>query len=777
MNRSLPVGLHAVVLACAVALGAAHGAGAPAARAQAEAAASVVRGVEIRGLNRVDRANVRAKIYSQVGQVLDRIRVSEDIKRIYRMGFFEDVDVATVPAADGGVILHYRVKERPTIVAVTYDIRGDELDEEELSEVVNLKRFDILDEGAIKRNLRKIRERYEEDGFYLVDTSYTLEKVSPQGVQVTLKVDEGDPVEVRHVNIVGNIHVPTDEIKGVMMTKEGGYFSFLTQTGKFKEELLDVDSQRVQQFLGTKGFAKARADRPTISLSADRKSLTLTLRVDEGGRFTISKVDVDMLGGEWIIPREELMAMVEVEPGSVFDLMKLSIDAQKIGDAFKDMGYANAGVSFRDNTDDETRRIELTYTIQPGVPVRIRRIEIRGNRVTRDKVIRRELKLAEGDLFSVTSLRRSQMRLQSLGFFERAQIIPKRTEDEGLIDLEIEVKERSTGQFQIGAGFSSAESFMFTANIAKENFMGRGQRIALNAMIGGIRKQFSMNFHEPYFFDTRWDFGINIYNQSIEYPDYSRSQSGGSFSWGYRFTDELLISLAYTLEHINVNIRSTSIPLNIAKRNGLTSSLRATAVYDTRDNRLFPTSGTYTSFSTEYADEWLGSENRFIRLIGSTRFYVPLFWDIVFKTNTTAGYVRALDDNPIPLYQRFQVGGIFTVRGFERNSIGEELYVADHPDSSLRPFDLGGVKKFIFNAELEIPIFKEAGILGVAFFDAGNAWGDHETFNPIDLRTSMGFGFRWHSPVGPLRFEWGFPLAPRKGEDPVVFEFTIGNSF
>jgi outer membrane protein insertion porin family len=596
-------------------------------------------------------------------------------------------------------------------------------------------------------------------------------------VQVTLKVDEGDPVEVRHVNIVGNIHVPTDEIKGVMMTKEGGYFSFLTQTGKFKEELLDVDSQRVQQFLGTKGFAKARADRPTISLSADRKSLTLTLRVDEGGRFTISKVDVDMLGGEWIIPREELMAMVEVEPGSVFDLMKLSIDAQKIGDAFKDMGYANAGVSFRDNTDDETRRIELTYTIQPGVPVRIRRIEIRGNRVTRDKVIRRELKLAEGDLFSVTSLRRSQMRLQSLGFFERAQIIPKRTEDEGLIDLEIEVKERSTGQFQIGAGFSSAESFMFTANIAKENFMGRGQRIALNAMIGGIRKQFSMNFHEPYFFDTRWDFGINIYNQSIEYPDYSRSQSGGSFSWGYRFTDELLISLAYTLEHINVNIRSTSIPLNIAKRNGLTSSLRATAVYDTRDNRLFPTSGTYTSFSTEYADEWLGSENRFIRLIGSTRFYVPLFWDIVFKTNTTAGYVRALDDNPIPLYQRFQVGGIFTVRGFERNSIGEELYVADHPDSSLRPFDLGGVKKFIFNAELEIPIFKEAGILGVAFFDAGNAWGDHETFNPIDLRTSMGFGFRWHSPVGPLRFEWGFPLAPRKGEDPVVFEFTIGNSF
>jgi len=769
--------LDAAGLALCLILGGISAVGVPTAMAQTAPSQAVVRGVEIQGLSRVDRTNVRAKIYSQVGQALDRARISEDVKRVYRMGFFEDVDVATVPGTEGGVILVFRVTERPTVTEITYAIRGDELDEEELGEVVDLKRFDILDEEAIKRNLTKLRERYEEDGFYLVDTGYSVVKTGPQSVGVIFEIDEGDPVEVRHVHIVGNEQVPAEDIKAVMMTKEGGYFSFLTQSGKFKEELLEVDAQRVQQFLGTRGFAKARAERPRISLSTDRRSLTVTVRVSEGRRYAIGALDVDMVDSEWLVPREELVKMIGLETGTLFDLMKISQDAQRIGDVFRDMGYANAGVSFRDVTDDERRVIDLTYTIQPGVPVRVRRIEVRGNRVTQDKVIRRELKLSEGDLFSATAVRRSQQRLYSLGFFEKAQVVPKRTEHEGLIDIDIEVKERSTGQFQVGAGFSSAESFMLTANIAKENFLGRGQRIALNAMLGGVRQIFSLSFHEPYFFDTRWDFGINVYNQSVEYPDYSRRQSGGSFSWGYRFTDELLISLAYTLEHINVRIRGTSIPLKLARPKGLTSSLRATAAYDTRDNRLFPSSGTYTTVSAEYADAWLGSENRFLRLLGSTRFYLPLFWNIVFKTNTTMGYVASLDDTPIPLYERFQVGGIFTVRGFERNSIGEELYIADHPESSLRPFDLGGVKKLVFNAELEIPVFKEAGILGVAFFDAGNAWGDGEAFNPIDLRTSMGFGFRWHSPIGPLRFEWGFPLAPEKGEDPVVFEFTIGNSF
>jgi outer membrane protein insertion porin family len=776
MSSLMPNG-RCVALALALSLSLASGTAVAQTPAAAPVTASVVRGVELQGLIRVDRASVRSKIYSQIGQPLEAARVSEDIKRIYRMGFFDDVTVATSPAADGGVVLVFRLAERPTILEVTYEIRGDELDQETLAEVVNLKRYDILDEEIVKQNLRKIRERYEEDGFYLVDTNYELQPAGPHSVRVVLKVDEGDPVEVRHVHVVGSVQIPADELKAVMMTKEGGYFSFLTQSGTFKEELLGADSQRVQQYLGTKGFAKARAERPRISLSPDRRSLTVTMRVDEGERYTIGTLDVAMIGAEWIVPKEKLLESIGLENGETFDLMKISQDAQKMGDIFRDMGYANAGVSFRDKTDDATRVIDLTYTIQPGVPVRVRRIEVRGNRVTRDKVIRRELKIHEGDLFNATAMRISQQRLYSLGFFEQVQLVPRRTEHEGFIDVDIEVKERSTGQFQVGAGFSSAESFMLTANIAKENFLGRGQRIALNAMLGGVRQIFSLSFHEPYFFNTPWDFSINVYNQAVEYPDYSRRQAGGSFSWGYRFTDELLISLAYTLEHIEVNIRGTSIPLKIARPKGLTSSLRASASYDTRNNRLFPSSGTYTTLSVEYADEWMGSENRFVRLLGSTRFYVPLFWNIVFKTNTTLGYVTSLDGSAIPLYERFQVGGIFTVRGFERNSIGEELYVADHPDSNLRPFDLGGVKKLVFNAELEIPVFKEAGILGVAFFDAGNAWGDNEDFNPIDLRTSLGFGFRWHSPVGPLRFEWGFPLAPGPDEDPVVFEFTIGNSF
>ncbi|MFT7579239.1 MAG: outer membrane protein insertion porin family [Myxococcota bacterium] len=750
----------------------------------------VVRGVEIEGLQRIDRVGVRSKIYTQIGRDLDQSRLSEDIKRIYAMSFFDDIVVRQKPHPDGGITLVFQLVERPTIVSIQLDIDGDAVGKDDVQAVVDLQRFEVLDEAKIRFNLSKIEELYIEEGHFLAETSYTLVPQPSNGVLVTLVVREGRKVEVRHVTIVGNSFISSEEIKGILATREGGYFSFLTQSGQFKREIFEQDVQRISLYYLTKGFVQVRVDDPVVSLSPDKRSMSIAIKVTEGPRFKTGKLDVtevirDPATGkyvplpedDWLIPREQLTRSFSLKPGTWFDYQLLEQDRSRIGARFKDLGYANANVTIDNDVDSEARTFGVNFRVQRGEPVYIRRIEVLGNRSTRDKVIRREMKIAEGELYSSSKIARSRQRIGVLGFFEGVDIDTRPTTRPDQIDLVVKVREKQTGTFQVGAGFSSLESFILTAQIAKENFLGRGQTVSAQLTLSAIRQLYSISFFEPYFLESNWTFAFDLHNFQEEFVDFTRLKTGGNLSFGYRLTDDLSLSLTYTLEDVDATLRRTDIDVKKLRQSGLTSSLRGTISFDTRNNRLFPSEGQWTTGSVEVASSALGSENEYVRLIGQSRWYFPLFWDFVLRINGKAGYVVAPDGATVPLFERFFVGGIFTLRGFERNSIGEKLYLTGSPDGSLDDITIGGDKEFILNAEIEFPIFKEVQIRGVLFFDAGNAWGENESFNPFDLRTSVGFGLRWNSPVGPLRFEWGFPLAPRPGEDPLVFEFTIGNSF
>ncbi len=737
----------------------------------------VVRAIEIEGLQRIDRAGVRSKVYTQIGRPLDQSRLSEDIKRVYAMDFFDDIQVGMKPHPDGGVTLVFRLVERPTIVGIELDVDGDAVDKDEIQKVVDLKKFAILDEAKIRFNLSKIQELYIEEGYFLVDTSYKLGAQPNNGVLITLVVREGRKVEVRHVDIVGNDHVPASELKGIIGTREGGYFSFLTKSGQFKRELFEQDIQRIQLYYLTKGYVQIQVDDPVVTLSPDKRSMSISIQVTEGPRYKAGELDIEMVDGDWLIDKPELMKRLGLAPGAWFDYAMMQQDVQSLAAAYKDRGYANATVSTDHKVDPETLTFGVTFRIQKGDPVFIRRIEVQGNRTTRDKVVRREMKIDEGELYSGAKIRRSRQRIQVLGFFDQVEITERPTASPDQIDLIVKIREKQTGTFQVGAGFSSLESFILTAQIAKDNFLGRGQTLSAQLTLSGIRQLYSISFFEPYLLDTPVTFAFDIFNFQEEFVDFTRLRTGGSLSLGYRLTDDLSLSLTYTLENVDATFRRTNIPIKKLKQEGLTSSLRGTLSFDTRDNRLFPTSGQYTTLTAEVASSVLGSENEFTRIIGRTRWYFPLFWEFVLRLNGTLGWVDSPSTEPVPLFERFFVGGIFTVRGFERNSIGEKLYVTDTPDGTTNDITIGGVKELIFNAEIEFPIFKEVGIRGVVFFDAGNAWGADESFDPFGLRTALGFGFRWNSPVGPLRFEWGFPLAPLPGEDGMAFEFTIGNSF
>ncbi len=733
--------------------------------------------IDVTGLFRVSPESVKSRLQTRIGRPLDRGLLSEDVKRVYNMDFFDDVAVRAHPEGDG-LALVFVVRERPTINSLRFE-GYDEVDLEDIQKVVDIRQYGIVNVPQIQANIQKIKDLYVEEGFYLAEVAYTLIPLPENMVDLVFVIHERSKVKVKSITILGNENVPDDDLKKVLRTREGDYLSFLTKFGQFKRDAFEEDLRAIQQIYAMKGYVTARVDDPVVTLSRDGEFMYITIPVVEGERYKVSEVK---LTGELGADEEELTKQLKLKPGEIFNALTVHLDTVMLADHFKDQGYAYCSISNAHRLDRKKRLIGFSYVVQRGPKVHFGRITLRGNATTRDLVIRRELKIAEGDLYSETGIKRSKAMVQRLGFFERVEITTQPGAADDLIDAVVEVAEKETGTFQVGAGFSSLESFIATAQVSKDNFLGRGQTVSFQAMISSIRTMFNVSFFEPYFFDTPLTFSTELYNFEYQYSDFTRGSTGGSMTWGYRFLDDFTVSLGYKLENVDVSQGgqrgSSAVNLRSLFNDGLTSSLTASFAYDTRDNRLFPTNGWYASASVEHADWWLGSDNQFTRILLRGRRYFPLWWKTVLKFNLNIGYIFSYRE-PVAIYERFFVGGIFTVRGFDRFSLGPRMdapTMAD-PATGTYGFVKGGNKQLYFNAEYEIPIFEEVGIKAVVFFDAGNAFDDGEIMNPLDLRTSAGFGIRWWSPVGPLRFEWGFPLKPKPGEDPYVFEFTIGNAF
>jgi len=459
--------------------------------------------------------------------------------------------------------------------------------------------------------------------------------------------------------------------------------------------------------------------------------------------------------------------------------------------------------------------VDVVVPIQRGALVHFGRIEVQGNTKTRDKVIRREMEIKEGELFHETRLEKSKERITALGYFERVDLTTT-NETDNTVGVMVEVAEKPTGTFQVGAGFSSIENFIATAQIQQANLFGNGQTLSFNGQLSGIRMLVNLRYYEPYLLDSSVGFTGDLFDQLRVYNDFSQRTRGGALTFGYPLIDpELGVSLTYSLQEDTVSTQTTStflqggtslsafnrLPLANLFNDGVTSSLRPAITYDARDNRLFPTSGIYLYGSTELALSAFGSTNEFLRTRYTGRFYYPILNGLVLKLNTEAGLITSPSADGVPIFARFFLGGIVDVRGFRFRSIGPRVPLTESTDPNSPPIfsgaNIGGNLMFYDNLELEFTILEDVGIKGVVFTDAGNAWnlegvychaGARPVYDVVDpcfsfpgdllnLRTSWGFGLRWFSPLGPLRFEWGFPFKPLPYEETHRFEFTIGNFF
>ena len=774
----------------------------------------------IRGNQRIPEEDIRAYLtHMRVGKPFSPEGMQKDVREMWKSLFFEDIQVE-LTRKDTECSIIVRIRERPSIKEIEFS-GNKAIDNDDLTEAlsVEVKIGSILSYSAVRRGVQKLRDKYAEEGFFLAEVDSEI--VPGKGNTVTLKLNvrEHEQVTVRRINFLGNHSVKESELRDLMITGHASFFDF-GSGGAFRADAFERDVLVINALYYDRGFLGVQIATPRVNLTPDRTGIEITIPINEGPRFKIRSVRVYEVNadGKEIEPiggKRSLRDMIRARPGDWFDRGSLSKDIGKILTLYRDAGYAFAEVPMDNDADPDSNVADLRIVVKRGKLVKFGRIEIHGNTKTRDKVIRRELEIEEGKLFTETGIERSKSRVTKLGYFDRVEISNEQGANDTTINLNVDVIEKPTGTFQVGAGFSSIESFIATAQIQQQNLFGTGQAFQLNAQISGLHQQIEFRYVEPYLFDSKFSGSIYLFDQLRVYDQFSQNSVGGSLTIGYPIINpELNASLTYTLEEDTISTATTStffgtasavsvfqrLPLANLFNDGITSSLRPALTYDTRNNQIFPTSGIYLSGSVELAANFLGSQNHFIKYRTTARFYYPITESIILRFNSEAGAVTSPDPEGVPIFARFFLGGIYDLRGFRLRTVGPRLPLRDSLDENAAPIAngavIGGNLMYYQNLEIEFPIIEAVQVRGVVFTDLGNSWNLEQLYcdaapsspdavtNPcfhagslLDVRTSWGFGIRWISPLGPLRFEWGFPFKPLSYEEGNVFEFTIGNFF
>lgn len=733
--------------------------------------------VRIEGAATVSEAAIRSKLETQAGKMTHREILNGDIHRLFEMGYFQDIQVDE-QRGEHGWIYTFILTEKPIITKIAF-AGNKKIKDSALREKIDIPLFQPLKEPAVVAAIESIRQAYAKKRYYLAEVDYRL-RTTPEGDhELVFDINEHAPTLIRHVYFVGNTVFTDEELRKIIKTRRKAAFSFITGSGKYEEEQLKQDGMRLAFHYLKHGFLKVKVEKPQVSLSKDRKYFFVSFAIHEGPRYRIASVDMT---GDILTTKEELLGDLLTRAGQIYNREAIEKDLQALTRKYADQGYAFVHIQPTTTTDEAAKTAGILFEVAKGSRIAIEKIEIKGNDVTRDKVIRRELEVKEGDIYSETRVQESRQKVMALGFFKEVNFATPRGSRDDTLNLVIDVEEQPTGSFSIGVGFSTAEDFILTGSIQKQNFFGRGWSGELGAEVSSIRQQFLFSMVDPYFLDSEWILGLSGSRTVFQFGDnttgrFDRESVGGSVSIGRRFFDYASMSLGYQVEAVEAADLSTFIPARFrTNASGLTSLLSLTLNRDSRDNRIYASKGMFNSAKLEVSGDRLGGDNDFYRITGRTQFYQPVVGKLVFKTFGRVGYIESLNTQVVPLFERFFLGGPNSLRGYTPQSIGPSEPVTNDQGNRVN-FVFGGTKMLLFNLELEHPIYAPAGLFTVTFFDAGDTFGEAERIDLTDLRLDWGFGLRWISPMGPLRFEWGFPIDRQAGEPATVFNFTIGTFF
>lgn len=725
--------------------------------------------IRVTGNKRIESEAILAVIDTKEGDKLDKDQLDKDLRAIYRMGYFEDVRIE-IDDGPGGKVATFHIMEKSSITKILFE-GNDDLDDKDLLDQLGVKRYSILNQGEIKQSINRLKEYYREKGYYNVEINESIEDLPENEVALTYHIIEGKKIYIRKIQFVGNKQIDADELKDEMETRERWWLAFITGAGKLDKKKLEFDVHSLTAFYHNNGYIKAKVGEPEVAYDEEVKGLIITIDIIEGPRYTVNSVHIE---GDLIKPIDKLLTKINIKQGAYFSREVVRTDIMRVGEIYSEEGYAYADVAPIINEDDVNHLVDITYKVSKGERVRFERINITGNTITRDKVIRRAFKFAEGDYFNGKELKQGTRNLYRLDFFENVDIQTKKGSGEDLMLLDIDVKEKPTGQFAFGVGYSSYEKTMSTLELSKRNFMGKGQEVSARATFGSRTKNYNVSFMEPWLFDKPLSAGISLYKwvYDSEYDQYDQDTQGGSLTFGFplRVDDYTRGSVKYALDESEIyNVKeNASQEIKDQEGTNVTSSMTLNATRDSKNRFYLASEGSLNSLSYEYAGRLLDGDSSFDKYNIRSAWYFSLPWDTIFMAQFRAGIVRRSSDGTLPIGEKFKLGGINTVRGYRYGEISPK---------SPEGYSVGGEDMWVLNLEYLFPLQKEQGVMGLLLFDAGNVYrkSDNDFFNYP--KQSIGAGIRWLTPLGLLRLEYGRKLDPEPDEGKDDWEFTIGGAF
>ncbi len=826
--------------------------------------------VAIRGNRRIEEAEIRARIQTAPGQPLDSAQIARDVRAVFQQGFFRDVQVYVDRTALGPSVI-FEVAENPVVREIAIS-GNDEIKSDKIKDALTLTTGSPLDYPLLHENVERIAALYKSEGYYLAEVEYQTEEITDGSVAINFVVEEKEKLKLRKIVFKGNTAFSDRELREGFSTKPWRFYSFATswldKTGTYSEPVFMRDLRLVEKLYTDNGYVQSRVIGPEVD--PREEGLIVEVEVIEGPQFKVGSLDVQ---GDETIDLAVLRDKIQLKQGDVFSRSSLTSDVETLESHFTDRGFYFANVDPVTKTNQEELTIDVQFGVEKGPLYFVRNIELKGNSRTVDPVIRREIRLVEGQLYSARALQISSDRIRRLGFFEDVAFEPKTTEDPSQLDLDVNVVERPTGAFSFGAGFSSADNFIFTASLSQSNLFGRGYGANISADIGGNSSRYFVSLTDPYFLGTTFSFSATAFLTEVRFNSFEQEQQGIELAVGHPLTvdNRASIGLSYgysqrrVRQNTNLNALAAPITRQVLQGQQSTSRLGLSVGVDTRNDRFAPTSGYAANAFVEYAG--LGGFSNFLSLEGQAGYYFGaprwLFERSTFVVSTRIGYALPLneisdfdtgiesstvcadpsnclnagnledlsDDIRLPLTERYFLGGLGAtrLRGFQGRSVGPRRPTLTftelasgrvyHPvgtrlisnpatgqirsfcdeaarrrsgrgnalcnDVTDRDFDdfenlgdsqvIGGNSYISSSFEYRFPISEEIGLLGIGFFDAGNAFAEGELlFDATEWRYGTGAGVLWFSPFGPLQLVLGFPIDARENEQSPVFEFSVG---
>ncbi|MFA5410361.1 MAG: outer membrane protein assembly factor BamA [Candidatus Omnitrophota bacterium] len=748
---------------------------------QEAAPPKLITAIEVSGNKSISSNTVISKIKSRVGGPYQENIISDDLKRLYLLGFFSDIKIDT-EGYKGGIKLLIKVSERPLIEKISFSgIRRLTMREEKLKEQLKSKETQYLDYPNLAEDVKALEKLYEKIGYSRADIQYTVDiDKETNKAKIQFNVTEGKRLAIKNIFVEGNKAYSSRRILRLMKTRRAWLFN----AGVLKEEVLKEDIERIKSFYQRGGFTDVQADYEIKAHSAKKHILYITVKIREGKKYLVGNVTIR---GNKDISRDDVLGKLEKSiPGEVFSQEALKQDIANIQSLYFDRGYISCRVEEATSLNPHTGRIDIVYNIQENEIAYVDKIKIRGNVKTKDVVIRRELRIRPGDRFDGEKLRRSKERLQNLGFFEEISYDTEDTPQPDKKDLIVDVKESKTGAFSFGGGYSTVDQFVGFFEIEQKNFdwknfpyfTGGGQDLKFRASLGSISEGFELSFTEPWVFDYPVSFGFDAYRRSHERDEdvgygYDEDVTGGDLRLGKEISEYVRGSLTYRYDEIEISnvVDDATDDLKSEVGKNSISSINLGLSFDSRNNVFDPTKGDLLTGSIEYAGGAFGGDKDFWKFFGRASHYFPLLRGSSLELRARAGVAEPYSNTErIPIYERFFAGGAYTIRGYEERKIG--------PIDAATKDPLGGEAMLVGNIEYTYPLMD---FLKVAtFYDTGNVWSKMGDIGSGGFKSSVGLGFRIKTPIGPIMLDYGIPLNKEPGEDSKKdgrFHFSVSHSF